>query len=261
MGKRNKGSPVSKAESTPKTTVPSSSAREIGQPRIITSSNFIEDSRKDDLKMPKRLCTFDNMSCDDAVSSAMDVTNLHVVNALANGQFIGKGSRKSQIAADFLNYCIRNMSFGTWLEACLNAVTDIKYGFSSLNIVTEVRNQGQYSGSRVLRKLSPRDQKSVYGWLFDQKGREFIGFVQKPSIVSGRALPTGFEDGLTAAAIPRFEELGYPILRKDQILHFAFNKTNNNPQGNPPLMACYQAWMEKKLVEKYEIVGVSKDLG
>lgn len=261
MEEKNKSDSVIKAESTPKTTVPSSSAREIGQPRIVTSSTYIEDSRKDDLKMPKRLCTFDNMCLDDAVNNSIDVTNLHTVNALANGEFKGKGSKKSQIAADFLNYCIRNMTHGTWLEACLNAVTDLKYGFSSLNIVTEKRAFGQYSGNRVLRKLSPRDQKSVYGWLFDQKGREFLGFVQKPSIISGKKIPTGFADGLTAASIPRYEELGYPILRRDQILHFAFNKTNNNPQGNPPLAACYQAWMEKKLVEKYEIVGVSKDLG
>ena len=122
---------ITKAESTKLTKVPMSSAREIGQPRIITSGYFIQDQRKKDLIMPNRLCTFDNMLLDDAVYNAVDVTNIHVVNALAKGKFVGKkGNSKSKVLADFLNYCIHNMSYGTWLEAMLNAATDMVYGFS-----------------------------------------------------------------------------------------------------------------------------------
>lgn len=251
---------LNKVESQPKTTVPSSSAREIGQPHIITSSNYIQDSKKKDLKdLPRRLCTFDNMLEDDAVYNSVDITNLHVVNALYKGKFVAKRSGRSKIAADFLNYCIRNMTVGTWYEACLNAVTDLQYGFSMLNIVTEVRKHGKWKGNRVIRKLAPRDQKSVYGWLWDKNFREFMGFVQRPPLIQGKSV-TGFENGLTALSIPKYEKLNYPIIKKDQLLHFAFNKTNNNPQGKPPLMACYGAWMEKKLIEKYECIGVSKDL-
>jgi hypothetical protein len=45
------------------------------------------------------------------------------------------------------------------------------------------------------------------------------------------------------------------------MLHFRHNPTNNNPQGDSPLTHVYDAWLEKKLVERYEVVGVSKDLG
>lgn len=254
---------IEKAESTTRTVVPSSSARELGQPRIVTSSNYIADTRKSDLAMPKRLCTFDNMYCDDAVSTSIDVTNLHVLNGLYNGKFVGKGSRQSQIAADFLNYCIRNLSYGTWLEACQNAVTDLQYGFSDLEIVTERKGVGEYANAVTLRKLAPRDQKSVYGWLFNKNNTEFMGLVQKPPIrnARGRFTETRFNDGISELAIPKLQESNYPILRRNKLLHFAFNKTNENPQGRPPLMQCYSAWMEKKLIEKYEVVGISKDLG
>jgi hypothetical protein len=237
--------------------------REKGQPRIITSSKFIQDIRKKDLVMPTRLCTFDTMANDDAVFNSIDITNLLVLTALTNGEFKPKKGQASKIAADFLNYCIRNMSAGTWMEAVNNACTDLRYGFSFLNIVTEIRNYGKYAGSKVLKKLAPRDQKSVYGWVWDKDLREFRGFVQKPMLRQLRE-PTikEFEAGLFIGGITNgFLLPRYPFLSTQQLLHFRQNPTNNNPQGDSPLIHCYDAWMEKKLVERYEIVGVSKDFG
>lgn len=236
---------------------------EKGQPRIITSSKFIQDAKRKDLKMPTRFCTFDNMTDDDAVYNSIDITNLLVVTALSNGKFVPKKGQRSQIAADFLNYNIRNMTTGTWMQAMLNAVTDLKYGFSFLNIVTETRNYGKYKGSKVLKKLAPRDQKSLYGWVWDKNFRELRGFVQKPLLTQLRE-PTikEFESGLFIDGITGgFLKPNYPFLSTSQILHFTYNQTNNNPQGDSPLLHCYDAWMEKKLVERYEVVGVSKDLG
>ena len=178
---------VKKAESQPKSrkrlVVPTS--REIGQPRIVTSSNYIQDQRRIDLQMPQALCTFDNMyDSDDAVYNSIDVTNLFVTNALYNGKFVPgiSGSKKSQIAADFLNYCIRNMTYGTWYDSCQDFVTDLQYGYSLQNIVTEKRKFGEYKGARVLKKLGPRDQKSVYGWIWDEDFREVLGFVQRQNL-------------------------------------------------------------------------------
>ena len=53
----------------------------------------------------------------------------------------------------------------------------------------------------------------------------------------------------------------YPYIRKEQMLHFRFNPVDNNPQGDSPLLHCYDAWVEKNLVQEYEIIGVTKDLG
>lgn len=253
---------VNKAESSnPKEAVPLSYG-EKGQPRIITSSRFVQDSRKKDLQMPKRLCTFDNMYEDDAVFNSVDITNLHVTNALYNGKFVGKGSRKSRIAADFLNYCIRNMSYGTWMDAIQNAATDLQYGFSLLNIVTERRNYGQYKGAYVLKKLAPRDQKSVYGWIYDKNFREVKGFVQRPNLRQQKEPALGFlSSGVSELSLSQYYDSQYPVLRSDQLLHFTYNSTNNNPQGDSPLMHCYNAWKEKKLIEQYQLIAISKGHG
>ncbi len=231
---------------------------EKGQPRIVTSSRFIQDNRKKDLVMPNRLCTFDNMAQDDAVFNSIDVTNLPVLLAMSEGQFVSKsGSRASKIATDFLNYAVRNMSCGTWMESMQNATTDLQYGFSLQNIVTEVAKNGPYKGSRVIKKLAPRDQKSVYSWVWDKNLRELKGFVQKPMLIQNREPnEKDFRNGLTTGQIANGQfKKGYPFIKSEQALHFRHNPTNNNPQGDPPLLHCYDAWMEKKLVERLTLAA------
>lgn len=254
---------IEKAESIGKTVT--RPFTEKGQPQIITSTRFIQDQRKVDLRMPKRLCTFDKMVEDDSVANSIDVTNILVTTAMHNGEFVApRGSSTSgKIAAEFLNYAIRNMGSGTWLESVNNSVTDLQYGFSLQNIVIETAKAGQFKGSKVIKKLSPRDQKSIYGWVWDKHIRDLKGFVQKPNRVQLREPKAReFENGILLSNIsngvlrPR-----YPFISTQQSLHFRHNPTNNNPQGDSPLTHIYDAWMEKKLVERYEVVGVSKDLG
>lgn len=259
--KKNVDQPIQKAESNERLAVPTTTER--GQPGIITSTRFINDAKLVELSMENRFCTFDEMYNDEAVYSSIFVTNLFVKAALHKGKFVSKGSAKSKIAADFLNYCIRNMTTGTWLQAINNMCTDIRHGFSLLNMVTEIRKTGPYAGSKVLKKLSPRDQKSIHSWLFDAHGRELVGIVQKPNIkitpLAGSRLKSGFLYGPANQKLAR--ESKYPVLTPNQVLHFTYNSTNNNPQGDSPLMHCFNAWKEKKLVESYEVIGVSKDLG
>lgn len=253
---------ITKAESSnPKMNVPL--GQEKGQPRIVTSGHFIQQSKKKDLKMPQMLCTFDAMAEDDAIFTSISMTNKLVKSALARGMWEGTGSASSQIAADFLNYNMHNMPSGTWRQAVNDIVTDLQYGFSLLNIVTEVRAYGEYKGTRCLKKLAPRDQKSVYGWLWDKNFRDVKGFVQRPNITkSGSLTASSFlSNGLSELSVGSYLENDYPIIRSNQLLHFTYNSTLNNPQGDSPLLHCYTAWKEKKLIEQYQLVAISKGYG
>ncbi len=251
---------IKKAESHSGLSVPLRTER--GQPNVITGSHFVQDARKRQLQMPQRLCTFDCMTDDDAVFNSIDITNAMVSMALNRGQFKSSGSAKSEVAAKFLNYCIRNMTHGTWLGAVKNANTNLKYGFALLNMVTEVRTYGPYSGNRVLKALSPRDQKSVQGWVWDADNRYLKGFVQKPMLKSNRnSAFASYDNGLTLLQVGKYREAKYPYIKIEQLLHFTYNATNNNPQGDSPLVHCFDAWMEKKLIEQYELAGVAKDMG
>lgn len=252
---------IEKAESHEGLIVPTQ--RERGQPRIVTSSRLIDDVRRRELRdIPTRLCVFESMCNDADVYTALEANQRMVRRALAGGQFVGTGSSSSREYAEFLNYCIRNMTVGTWFEAVRNMTTATKYGWSDLNIVTERRTYGPYSGRRVLRKLGPRDQNSVYGWLWNEDFTEWRGFVQRPSYRQRRPVTSGnrFDNGISLLNATRFIEQGYPVIRDTQLLHTAYNSTNNNPQGDSPLIHCYDDWFEKRLIVNYEVAGISKDM-
>lgn len=259
---------VSKAETiSNRDVVRPPTARERGQPRIVTSSRFVQDARDRDLAMPQRLCVFDTMyQTEEAIYNSVDVTNVPTLYALTNGKAVAgpSNSSASKAAADFINYNIRNMSSGTWAEAMNNMLTDIIYGWSFLNIVTERRNHGQYAGMRCLRKLAPRSQHSLYGWVWDKDFREPLGFVQRPNRIQNRnPRIADFEANISINQLinsTSFQQ-NYPYLRKEQLLHSRYNPINTNPQGDSPLLHCYESYTEKQLIEKYELIGVSKDLG
>lgn len=230
--------------------------QERGQPRIVDSSYFVQESKKVELKFPQILHTIDLMCEDDACQNSFDITSLYVLNSLYNSEWRGK-TKKGEKAADFMNYCIRNLSFGDWMSVCNNANTSMKYGFALMNLVTEVRGYGKYKNNRVLKKIAPRDQKSVYAWLWDKNKRDCLGFVQKPMITGGSPMPylgnVAYQDAITYDA-------KYTVIRNKQLLHFKFDSVNNNPQGRSPFVSCYKAWKEKQLVEKLEVIACQKDL-
>lgn len=251
---------IEKAESTRKTVVPKTTER--GQPRVTSTSAMIEDVKREELSMRNRLCTFDSMLLDEAVYKGVDLTNLFVNKALYNGKVVGQvGSNKSKVAADFINYCLHNMSYDTWLNAIIDMTSALKYGWSDLNIVLEKRTYGEYAGSFCLRKLSPRDQKSVYGWLWNESQTEWQGFVQKPPLKQRKAGKNyNWNEGLSALAAAKSYDQTYPIIRAEEVLHTSYNTSLSNPQGDSPLLHCFAPWYEKQLVQSYEISGVSKDL-
>ncbi len=253
---------VSKAESRVGIATPT--IVEQGQPQPTRGSlSLIQDLKKSELRMPARLCTFDEMCQDDAVSQPLEVTQILSLLSINNGKFVPgeSNSKESREAADFLNYCIHNMTHGTWLDFCTNVVTYLKYGFSLFNICLERRKYGEYAGSLVIKKLSPRSQHSVHGWMFDENGRELQGVVQKPMGISTSLTPSKYGGVVLSSSVPKLRSDGYIPIANKNLLRFTHKGTNNNPQGESPLVACYEAWAEKSIIQQYEVIGVSKDLG
>ena len=251
---------IKKAESSPRTAVPTTF--EIGQPRIITSSKMIEDTKKKELTLDNRLNTFDCMMADPDVFSAVNYTTLFSIKSLSRGAAKGAaGSEKSKIAADYINYCLHNMGYSTWLDAVMDMCTALKYGWSDLEIVLEKRNYGKYKGNYCLYKLSPRSQHSVYGWLWNDNFTEWKGLVQKPPLEQkGKPLASNLENGINLLSVPKYYDKNYPIIESSKLLHTAHNSTLNNPQGDSPLMHCFDPWFEKMLIQNFELSGISKDL-
>ncbi len=55
--------------------------------------------------------------------------------------------------------------------------------------------------------------------------------------------------------------IGRKEIPMEKVIYVGSNITENNPLGVSPLLAVYRSWREKSLIQEYEVVGVSKDLG
>lgn len=256
---------IRKAESVSSSVDFSVLPQEVGQPQIVNGFSFIQDQKDKDLQYPRAFCTFNEMMRDADVANAVDSIIVKTLLALEKGSIKDKKSKVSVETAKFLNYTIRNMTHGSWLESMNDACSCLKHGFSLLNPVLEVRKYGKYKGKAVIKKLAPRSQSSVYGWAWDKKGRDLKGVIQKPMLLADREKTIGdYQSGkLSYSGVTNgyYKSSKYTFIPSTKLLHFRFNPTNNNPQGSSPLVLCYDAYAEKHLIEQYEIIGTSKDLG
>jgi hypothetical protein len=256
---------IDKAEAKPVADL-SRLPQEVGQPYIVDGFSLIRQQKKRELSPANLPCTFREMLNDADVADALDSILVKTLPALEKGVIKAKSdSPASKENAEFLNYTIRNMSQGTWLEAMQNASTCLIHGYALINPVLEFRTYGKYKNKVVLKKLAPRTQSSVYGWAWDNKGRDLKGVIQKPMKLVQRNSTLGSFSAskITYSGITSgfYKDSKYTFIPSKKLLHFRFNPTDNNPQGYSPLFVCYDAYAEKKLIEQYELIGASKDLG
>jgi hypothetical protein len=255
---------IQKAESSGGRSIvrPPTTFSEKGQPRVVTGSLFIKDSNNPDLCWPYFACTVDNMMRDADVSAAAKVTMKSILDSVMSGEVKSTGTAKSDIATKFGNYSINNFDYGTWREAMTNALTSVMYGFADLNIVLKKRTYGPYANSYCINKLSPRDQKSVAGWVWNKNITEWRGLIQKPPLKKSKE-PTNntFFNTIIQTQVASYIGQNYTWIKPENLLHFTIDKTNDNPQGNSPFKNVYEAWMEKQLISRYQVTGVSKDMG
>lgn len=256
---------LEKADSLPNPTIPSTVP--VGQPQLKLASSFVDELKKEELKVPKIFDTFDQMEQDPCVYNPLFLTQTLVTLALAQGSFVSSGTRKSKVIAEYVNYAINNMRGQTWLSAVENFNTDIKYGFSLSELTIRKATTGQFKGSYVIDQIGPRSQKSVYAWMWDKDQRNMTHVVQKPLkttnyLIQPRDKPyLGSITDLQALHGYSTDSTKYPIIPASSLLHFTYNSTNNNPQGSSPLVACFSPWKEKEIISQYQVIGITRDFG
>lgn len=241
--------------------------REIGQPQLVKSSTFVQEEKVRDLQIPNLYHTVDQMMRDPAVKQPVNLNRRVRTNSLTLGEFEPPRNTSAAIAlAEYANYMIHNMPKQTWFEAVNNMNTDVMYGFSLGELVTYTAKDGPYKGNLLLSHIGPRTPKSIYAWVWDEYEREVTHIIQKPmekadfKLVNTRTQYLGTMIGLRS-----FYNLGnenkYPLIPIDKLLHVKYDPTFADPQGDTPLKAAYAPWREKRIIEEYQVIGITRDFG
>lgn len=250
---------IAKAESNPNTSDTRLRLGELGNPYIKAVGGFIEESKKKELQYPASLDTFDRMASNATVAQGIYAGEVFLTKSLLTAKFeAGKAqTQASKDFADFLNWNIQNFVGNSWYDAITNIITFRKYGFSWLEKVFAKNDSIKWKSKYRYKyqKLAPRSQRSVREWKFDDaiEKRNLIGLYQwKPSSAVGNMM---YGDAYPV------RNMNDTYIRREKFMLFSWNSTNNNPQGKSDLVDCYKAYKELEMINSYEVVGVSKDMG
>lgn len=225
----------------------------IGYEGLYSVQGQILEEAKKELRWPNSVKTFQQMSYDPIIGGSINLIDT-MINKVS-WEFKAKegASDESKKAAEFLNWCMRNMEGQTWAEFIGEVGSYRTFGYHVAEKIMASVPAGKYAGKFKWKKLATRAQITIKEWLWSEDKRKLVGLKQDLTRVSndGR-FKIGVKNGtvnLTDIVIPR-----------NKFMLFRYGTKKDSPEGHSPLTKCYKPWKEKGLVEDYELIGVAKDL-
>ena len=213
----------------------------------------VRESQIFDLQFPRSLDTFALMAEDGTVSIALAVKITMILRAMKSMKIVAgdEDNEASVDAAEFLSWNLKNLDEQTFLSVLENICTYNTFGFSILEKIFKRVKAGEYEGRWKVSKLSPRSQKSLstsQPWNFSPDGRKLLSVNQsRNNLPDQLAVPFGKNTDL--------------VIPRKKLMMFSYGSTNGNPEGRSPCAGVYVPWKEKKIIEEYQVIGTTKDMG
>jgi hypothetical protein len=255
---------------------PDTTGREYGASGTENFGGYIrnEDYNPDLDNFVSAVRYYEKMKRGDAQIRAMlSVLKLPLRGATWTALAADEGDPVDQAIADFVNNCLFDddaMEF-SWDFTLRHILLQLEYGFSALEKVWRVDDQGAY---RLLR-LAPRLPKTVLKWHVDRNGR-LLAMVQWAPVptsttytATGAVSPGGSSRSLPALVAGAngsnvspfryettvtFRELTIPA---DYLAVFTLEREGDNYEGLSVLRAVYRNWFYKD--QAYHLEGVRLD--
>lgn len=236
---------------------------ELGHIGIEYDEDYLYDQAKLDLKFPYSVSTFDKMSQNIVIATALSLVNITGARTPLYFEAFDE-SKQSLKRRDFVSDCFEDMthSMKDFILACLTAN---KYGFSIIEKVYRFRNKDQ--GSRYddglvgLKRLPLRHQSTISGWDFDDSCRELVGAYQKGQGTYLNDLNS--IDGFRVTKLNQDIKKDYfqdVYLPRDRFLHIKVDGVGGNPEGKSPLSPCYTTWRKVQILLDTEEIACYKNL-
>lgn len=218
-----------------------------------------ERAKVEEMRWPYMISTVEAMKQDATVAIALKATYTFVEKAFENFKILHSESQASKDAAEYIDYCLKNLEGQTLRQFARSAATFEEYGFSVIEKVYMPISSGTYTGRFKLKKLAFRPQGSLSRsnpFVYEEGSNEFLGVKQSRSAFVNT---TNTFDALDPIQL----QLGTNdvVIPANKVLVLNTDAPESQMMGVSPLLACYRAWREKILIENLEVVGATKDLG
>ncbi len=226
---------------------------EIGSEAISVIQEITQRLTPVELKYPQCLKTYELMKQDATVVSALNAGYIQIEKRFTGAKIRFKDdSERSKEAAEFVDWCLKNMDNQTLRSVARNAATFRENGFSILEKCYTKISAGKYKGKYKIKKLGLRPAMSLYHsepFIVDNDGRTITHVQQDPN----------YFKNTVSGSFASSQSNPLKIERKKFML-MGYNVTDDRPMGSSPLRGAFSAWREKSLIQSLEVVGTSKDL-
>jgi len=225
--------------------------KEVGFTGLREFNGIITEEARKQLQFPRANKTFQEMSQDATIASALSLFEMMISRAewrVVPPQDPDEDELKK---AKFLEQNMHDMEH-SWFEFIKEVTSMFTYGYCVNEKVFRRRLRAQGSkyndGLIGLRKLPVRSQTTLKEWKFSDNGRNLTGVVQDPSLlVEGYRLVN--------------DKTGDILLTRNKFLLFRTDVTRDNPTGRSPLAKVFQAWRYRKEIEESEAINITRGLG
>ena len=210
--------------------------KELGQIKTFASYNYTDETRRA-LQGMKKFETYKEMSEDDAtISGVLYIIKSLLIRAGWNIKPANIDDKQNITDADFIKECLDDMAF-TFSDFIDEVLSMLEYGYSYFEIVYKPRDieASNFKDGKIgWKKFAFRSQDTIIDWNIEQ-------------------------DGGIRGAIQSCEN-GEVFLPIEKCLLFRTSTRKNNPEGKSLLRGAYKSWYYKTHVEKYEAIGIERDL-
>lgn len=237
-----------------KSELPRFTLSEKGSLGLRNSSGVVMEEMRTELRFPRNITTFKNMSYDAVVSSAVNTIKSYVRTIDWYVDVDDDASEEEKKRASLIESMMHDME-RPWSEFIADALDGMLiFGYNYNEKVYKYR-RGQdnpntkhpsiYNDGLIgWAKLPSRSQDTIDKFIWDKENRELLGINQNLALIPNSIKTYNRQD----RKIP-----------KSKLLMFRTDPVGDNPMGRSPLRGAYLAWRFKTSLEEFEAIGYERD--
>lgn len=217
------------------------------------SNKRILEEQQQAFRYPYFIGTVNEMRNNPTVGAAMNVYRMMMSRVNWDVE-APKGADETQIArAAAIRSMMNDMDGQSWSAFIESVIPYLEYGFGIHEIVLRrrlKRNGSKHNDGLVgIKKLAPRAQETIKGWVFSEDGADLVAVEQSLEFI---------ENAYRFAN--RKNENGTITIDREKFLLFSASATKGNPEGNSIYKNIYLAFKQLSLLQDQELIGVAKDI-
>jgi hypothetical protein len=218
----------------------------------VHSKRILEETQRA-FRFPTFLSTVNEMRHNPTVGAAMNVYRMMISRVQWDVQDPTEATDIDKKRSEIIRTMMHDMEGQSWSQFIESVIPYLEYGFGINEKVFRrrlKRNGSKYNDGLVgLRKLAPRSQDTITGWVFSEDGADLLAIEQSINHLENA---WKFQS--------RKNQDGKIVIDRDKFLLFSASANKGNPEGNSIYKNIYLAFKQLTLLQEQELLGVAKDI-